>query len=145
MEVNKAIRTAYYIALDGKILDKNSNEINIYDAFALPEQVNYPYILLSSQTINQLTIKRKKRYNSTILIDIVTGSSEPKGKSESEDIAEQIENIINPDTYQDLDLNLYGYQLGNTIKESDTYLTNKNNTYYVTRKLITYNHLIVKI
>ena len=145
MEVNKAIRTAYYTALNGNVTDKNNNVILIFDSFAMPNDLEYPYILLSSQTAQQLTVKRKKRYNTSIVIDIVTGSLDPLGRSEVEDIAEQVENIVIPDTFKDLDLSGNGYQLGNTYKESDTYLTSKNNTSYIVRKILTYNHLTIKL
>lgn len=144
MELSKAIRTAYYTALNGNITF-NALPVPIFDAYALPDNISYPYVLLSSQTSNQLQIKRCKRYNSSILIDIVTGSTDPIGRSDAEDIAEQIEDIINPDTYTDLDLSTYGYQLGNTFRDNDTDLSDKNNIYYIYRKLLTYNHLIVKI
>lgn len=144
MELSKAVRTAYFEALDGNITF-NSVVVPVYDAYAVPDGIPYPYILLSSQTSNQLSIKRCKRYNSSILIDIVTGSTDPIGRSDAEDIAEQIEDIINPDTFTDLDLSDYGYQLGNTTRESDNDLTDKNNIYYIYRKLLTYSHLIVKI
>lgn len=145
MEINKAIRKAYFQALNGNVLDKDTNPIPFYDVYAIPEDVNYPYCLLSSQTATQLNIKRCKRYNTTMLIDIVTGATDPIGRAESEDIAEQIEDIVNPDTFIDLDLTADGYQLGNTTKESDTYLTDRNDVYYIYRKLLTYNHLTVKI
>lgn len=144
MELSKAIRTAYYTALDGNVLF-NALPVPVYDAFAIPDGIPYPYILLSSQTSNQLSIKRCKRYNSSILIDIVTGSTDPIGRSDAEDIAEQIENIINPDTFIDLDLSSYGFQLGNATRDGDNDLSDKNNIYYIYRKLITYNHLIVKL
>lgn len=144
MELSKAIRTAYYTALNGNITF-NSEVVPVYDAFAVPDGITYPYILLSSQTSNQLFIKRCKRYNTSILIDIVTGSTEPIGRSDSEDIAEQIEGIINPDTFTDLDLSAYGYQLGNTNRGADNDLSDKNNIYYVFRKLLTYDHLVVKL
>lgn len=144
MELSKAIRTAYFTALDGNITH-NAQVVPVYDAFAIPDGVTYPYILLSSQTSNQLSIKKCKRYNASILIDIVTGSTDPIGRSDSEDIAEQVDDIINPDTFQDLDLSAYGYQLGNTTRESDNDLSDKNNIYYIFRKLLTYNHLIVKL
>src|SRR6188508_2684338 len=116
MELSKAVRTAYYNALSGNVTF-NSNVVPVFDAYAIPDGISYPYILLSSQTSNQLNIKRKKRYNSSILVDIVTGSTDPIGRSDAEDIAEQIENIISPDTFIDLDLSAYGYQLGNTIRD----------------------------
>lgn len=144
MELSKAVRTAYFTALNGNILFE-SKVVPVFDAYALPDGIPYPYILLSSQTSNQLRIKRCKRYNSSILIDIVTGSTDPIGRSNAEDIAEQIEFTVNPDTFQDLDLSSYGYQLGNTFRDGDNDLTDKNNMYYIYRKLLTYNFLIVKI
>lgn len=144
MELSKAVRTAYFTALNGNILFE-SKVVPVFDAYALPDGIPYPYILLSSQTSNQLRIKMRKRYNSSILIDIVTGSTDPIGRSDAEDIAEQIEFIVNPDTFIDLDLSTYGYQLANTFRDGDNDLTDKNNMYYVYRKLITYNFLIVKI
>lgn len=144
MEISKAVRTAYFTALNGNITF-NSNVVPVFDAYAVPDGIPYPYILLSSQTSNQLTIKRCKRYNASILIDIVTGSTDLIGRSDAEDIAEQVEDIVNPDTFIDLDLSAYGFQLGNTTRDNDTDLTDKNNIYYIYRKLLTYNHLIVKL
>jgi len=144
MELSKAVRTAYFTALNGNITF-NSNVVPVFDAYAVPDGIPYPYILLSSQTSNQLQIKRCKRYNSGILIDIVTGSTDLIGREDSEDIAEQIENIINPNTFIDIDLSSYGYQLMNTIRENDTDLSDKNNLYYVYRKLMSYNFLIAKL
>lgn len=143
MELSKAIRTAYFTALDGNITF-NSQVVPVFDAYAVPDGISYPYILLSSQTSNQLLIKRCKRYNSSIIVDIVTGSTDPIGREYAEDIAEQIDDIINPDTFIDLDLSAYGYQLANTLRDGDNDITDKNNIYYVYRKLLTYNHLIVK-
>jgi len=144
MELSKAVRSAYFAALDGNITF-NSNVVLIFDAYALPDGVSYPYILLSSQTSNQLNIKRKKRYNASILIDIVTGSTDPIGRSDAEDIAEQVDAIVNPDTFVDIDLSAYSYQLMNTNRDNDNDLTDKNNIYYIYRKLLTYNFLIVKL
>lgn len=144
MELSKAIRTAYYTALNGNVT-YNGGDVPVFDAYAIPEGITYPYILLSSQTSNQLNIKRCKRYNASILIDIVTGSTDPIGRSDAEDIAEQIENIVNPDTFIDPDLSAYGYQLGNTTREGDNDLSDKNNIYYVYRKLLTYSFLAVKL
>lgn len=144
MELNKAIRTKYFELLDGQV-SFNSKIVPVFDVYAIPDGITYPYILLSSQTSNQLQIKRCKRYNSSILIDIVTGGTDAIGRSDSEDIAEQIENIVNPDTFIDPSLIAYGYQLGNTFLESTNDLTDKNNIYYIYRKLLTYSFLAVKL
>lgn len=142
MQLSKSIRTAYYTALNG-VITHNGKTLGIYDSFALPEDVNYPYIILSTQTNVQRGLKRCKMWNASILIDIVTGSTDPIGRSQSEDIAEQVDNIVNPDTFVDLTL-LGGFKIGNTIRESDTHLESKNNTHYIYRKLLNYNHLISK-
>lgn len=139
MELNKAIRTGYFTAL------KDVISAPIYDAFAIPEQVNYPYVLISSQTNNQRIVKRCKFYDATVVIDIVTGSQNPKGKAESENIAEEIENIITPDTYTDINIEANGYKIGDTIKINDNYLTQKNDVFYVVRKIITFKHIISKL
>lgn len=144
MELSKAIRTAYYTALNGQITF-NGDVIPVFDAYAVPEGIKYHYILLSSQTSNQLRIKRCKRYNASILIDIVTGSTDPIGRSDAEDIAEQIDNIVSPDTFKDLDLSAYDYQICDTYRDNDTDLSDKNNIYYVFRKLLTYNHIVVEL
>lgn len=144
MELSKAVRTGYFQALNGNV-SLNGNNVPIFDVYALPEDVSYPYILLSTQVSNQLNIKRCKRYNASILIDIVTGNVNPIGREDAEDISEQIENIVNPDTYTDLNINLNGYQLGNTIRQQDTDASLMNGQYYIYRKLITYQHLIVKL
>lgn len=144
MELSKAIRTAYFTALDGNITH-NAAVVPVYDAFAIPDGVTYPYILLSSQTSVQGNLKRCKRYNASILIDIVTGSTDPIGRSDAEDIAEQIEDIVNPDSFSDLDLNSNGYDIGNTSRGGDNDISDKNNIYYIYRKLITYDHIITKI
>lgn len=142
MQLSKAIRKAYFNALNGAIMD-GVNPIPVYDSYAIPEDVKYPYILLSNQNNVQRGLKRCRFWDSDVLIDIVTGDINPIGRSKSEDIAEQIENIINPYSYVDLSLD-GGYTIGNTILNSDTDLESKNDTHYVYRKLLTFNHLISK-
>lgn len=139
MELSKAVRTGYYQALEGVI------SAPVYDAFAIPEQPQYPYVLISSQTSVQRTIKRCKAYDITIVIDIVTGSQSQIGMAQAEDIAEEIEDIVNPDTYVDLDITANGYKIGNTFRVGDNNLTARNDLYYVYRKILTYGHIVSKI
>ena len=141
MDISLSLRTAYYIALNGQIT-KNAVALPIYDAYAIPENIKYPYILLSSQTESQRIVKRCKIFNVTLLIDIVTGSLDMIGREESENIAEQIDNIINPDTF--VDLTMTGYTIGNTNRGESYDTTDKNQNYYIYRKLIRYNHIISK-
>lgn len=139
MELSKAVRTGYYSALDGNI------SADVYDAFAIPDHPQYPYVLISSQTSVQRTIKRCKAYDVSITLDIVTGSTDPIGMGQAEDIAEEIEDIINPDDFVDIDLTSNGYKIGNTFRVGDGQITSRNKLYYVYRKLITYSHIISKV
>jgi len=138
VELNKAIRIGYASAL-------SSISAPIYDAYAIPEQASYPYVLIGSQTNVQRVVKRTKIYDATVTVDIVTGSQETIGRSQSEDIAEEIENIITPDTFTDLNIEANGYKIGDTIKISDNYITSKNDVNYVYRKIITFKHIISKL
>lgn len=139
MELSKAVRTGYYTALSGVI------SAPVFDAFALPNNIDYPYVLISSQTSVQRSIKRCKVYDLSIVIDIVTGSPNVIGMSQAEDIAEEIENIINPDTFEDIDIRANGYKIGDTRRIADNQITTKNEVNYIFRKLITYSHIIHKI
>lgn len=145
MELSKAVRTGYFDALSGNIV-AGGQVVPIFDVYALPENVDKPYVLLSTQTNVQGNLKRCKRYLATILVDIVTGGpNELMGREQSEDIADQIEDIINPDTFEDIDIESYGYSIGNTSRESDTDNSFLNGREYVYRKLIRYNHIITKL
>lgn len=145
MELSKAIRHGYYDALNGNVYH-NGNEVPIFDVFALPENVSKPYILLSTQTSFQRNLKRCKMYNASILIDVVTGGQNfAIGRSQAEDIAEQIEDIINPDSFDDISIEQYGYSIGNTTRECDTDSSFMNGNEYVVRKLIRYEHIVTKL
>lgn len=141
MEVSKAIRTGYYTALNGNV-SVNGQNVPVYDVFALPEGASYPYILLSSQTSTQRVTKGCKVYDATIVIDIVTGDLNMIGRSQSEDIAEQVENLVNT---TDINITANGYKIGDTNREGDTDDSNKNGQYYIFRKIMTYRHLISKL
>ena len=141
MELSLSLRTAYFTALSGNIT-YNSKVVPVYDVFAVPEQAQYPYILLSTQVANQRLVQRCKIYDASILIDIVTGNSDPIGREPSEVIAAQVENIVIPSDYSDL--TLQGYSIGDTYREQDFEETSVNDTNYIYRKLIRYNHLITK-
>lgn len=143
MELSQAIRTGYFQALNGNVLH-NGTAVRIFDVFAL-SGADYPYILLSSQTGGQRGQKTGKVYEATILIDIVTGGLTPIGRAQSEGIAEQIENIINPDSNIDLDITQYGYHIGQTVREEDSDLGDKREQYFIHRKLMRYRHLVSKL
>lgn len=135
MELSQAVRTGYYQALNGNI------GATVYDSFAPPEAV-YPYVVVTSQTSVQRWIKRCKIWDVQITLDIVTGSSDQIGMVQAEGIAESIDNIILPDTYQDINITANGYRIGDTRRSGDNQLTGRNDLYYIYRKLLTYSLLV---
>lgn len=139
MDLSKAVRLGYADVILSSI------SCPVYDAFAIPLNVTYPYVLVSAQTSVQRNVKRCKIYDATINLDIVTGKREPFGFNEADDIAFEIESLVNPDTYTDIDLSSYGFKIGDTKFGGEARLSNKNESHYINRKVITYNHLISKL
>lgn len=139
MELSSAVRTGYFTALNGNIT-YNGEEVPVYDTFAMQDGTPYPYILLSSQTSTQRGTKGCKLYDATILIDIVTGNLNKSGRFQAEQIAEQIDDLA-----YNIDISVNGFKIGNTLRESDTDLGDKNEQYYIYRKLLRYGLLIDKL
>lgn len=138
MELSKAIRIGYIQALSGI-------SVPVYDGFALPEDVDPPYVLVSAQTSVQRNVKRCKNYDAQIVLDVVTRSIDPIGFTDSEDIAEEIENIVIPDTFEDINIELNGFEILDTHRLNDNHISERNAQFYLYRKIITYNHIISKL
>lgn len=139
MELSLAIRTALYQSLDGII------SAPVFDAYALPENTPYPYVLLSSQTSVQRLVDTCRVYDATALIDIVTGSLDPIGRAQSEMIASEIEAIVNPDNNSDIYTEANGYQISYTNREQDFDTSARNGGFYIFRKLLRYRFLVQKL
>lgn len=139
MELSLAVRIGYFEALDGVI------SAPVFDAFALPENTTYPYVLLSSQTSVQRNVDTCKVYDATVLVDIVTGSQDPIGREQAETIAGEIEAIVNPDDAADISIEINGYRIANTNREQDFDTSARNGIFYIYRKLLRYRHLIHKL
>lgn len=115
----------------------------VYDGFA-PENVSYPYVIISSQTSVQRWIKRARVYDVQITLDIVTGSQSVQGMSQAEGIAEAINDIILPSDYKDIDITANGFKIGDTRRASDNHITSRNELFYVYRKLMTYELIVTE-
>lgn len=139
MELSLAIRTALYQSLDGVI------SAPVFDAYALPENTPYPYVLLSSQTSTQRLIDTCRVYDATVLIDIVTGSQDPIGRAQSESIASEVEAIVNPLNNVDIYTEINGFRVSYTNREQDFDTSARNGGYYIFRKLLRYRFLVEKI
>lgn len=144
MNVTTAIRLGYASALVSTIMHEGQ-PVPVYDAYSIPEGVKYPYIIISTQTEVERRVKWCRMYEATVLVDIVTGSLAPSGRRDSEDIAAQIEGIINPITGPQVDITAHGFKIGDTEREMNFDSQDRNDVYYVYRKLVRYRHLVEKI
>lgn len=139
MELSLAIRIGYVEALDGVLIAP------VFDAFALPENTPYPYVLISSQTEFQRDVTDGKVYDATVQMDVVTGSKDPIGREQAEEIAAEIEGLINPDSATDIDISAHGYRIGDTKRDMGFSQSDRNGIFYINRKIIIYRHLCHKI
>lgn len=144
MKVSTAIRIGYFGALNGNVTISGT-AVPVYEDNSIPEGAKYPYIIISSQTERQIRAKRCRMYEATVLIDIVTGSLGISGRRQSEDIADQIDPIVNPITGPQIDITANGYRIGDTEQIFGENLDNKNNIYYMYRNLLRYRLLVEKI
>lgn len=144
MNVSTAIRIGYFQALNGNIVI-DGDAVPVYDAYSIPEGVKYPYIIISTQTEVERRVKWCRMYEATVLLDIVTGSLGISGRRQSEDIADQIEPIVNPITGPQIDITANGYKIGDTERAFSENLEDKNDVFYIYRKLLRYRLLVEKI
>jgi len=144
MELSEAVRIGYRDALVNN-LTINGNVVSVYNNFAIPENAETPYVIISTFTANQRFTDTCKVIDCTQLVDVVTSFTNPTGQGQAENIANQIENIINPDTKTRIDITDYGYAIGNTygIGSDQNYL--KSNDRYIYRILKRYRHIVEKI
>ena len=73
MDLNQAIRTGYFRELNNSILFQG-NVVRIFDSFAIPAEVEFPYIVMANISSAQVSVKRCFVFNASTQIDIMTGS-----------------------------------------------------------------------
>lgn len=145
MDISKAIRTAFFKALDGNILI-GGNPVPVVDSFDIADsQPDYPYIVLGAQEASQRTAKNRRPYNALINIDVVTGFMRPEGREQSEDIQEAIDNIVNPESRVMIDASPNGWEIGDILQQNSTYLTNRNKLFYIYRKITSYSLIVTRV
>jgi hypothetical protein len=135
MDISLAIKSGYFEALSYGL------NIPVYDAFAIPVGVSYPYVIIASiQPIEELDSKCKS-WDVTVTLDIVTGFTSPKGMKQAYEISGLIEDIINPASRVQIDLSPYGYQIGQTRSNSVPNQFRTDN-YWIYRSIKTFSHKV---
>lgn len=139
MDIYKAIQTGYYSALVPAI------GVPVYQGFAIPENVAYPYVVISSITVNEILVSGCKKYNCEVVVDVVTGFSSPKGMSQAWDISQDIQDIVNPQSMADLDITANGYEIGETRMLGSLPNQFRSDNYWIYRNIMTFSHIVVPI
>ena len=137
MDLTEALQRGYFTALQ-----RLGHQV--YSAYSVPEQVEYPFILIGTITSNQVGVDRPcVIHEAFVTIDIVTGFLSPVGRAQALTISAQVENIINPDSGYPFPIPSPWTNTGTTLQNSGT-LESKSNNYYIYRVVKTYRHLISK-
>jgi hypothetical protein len=131
------IRKAYFEALNGNVI-LNGKSVPVYDG--TQTDAMFPYIILGTQT-NPEGVGAKVCYNtdSTIELDIVTGYlGDSGGKKDSDDIANQVKQLIYPDIELD-----NGFQALDVSVDNDITLgPEMSGSHKIFRRLIRFRHNI---
>lgn len=137
-DINYQLRRSYYQSLNTLVVF-NSQPVRFYDKFA-PNDAVYPYVILSTQTDVEDSVKNTQGHSCSMLVDIVTGFTGEVQSEPMDDIAGQIQSIINPAVGR-LAIG-GGFQLIRTRKISDNTLESQNGTYKILRRLLRFDHII---
>lgn len=135
MGVDLAIKKAYFKALNNKL-----GGVPIYDAFAIPETVQYPYVIISQIDVREDLAASCKTWRCDVTLDVVTGFSSPTGMGKAYEIGDKIEKIINPNNRKAIDVE--GYKIGQTRLTGSTGLQLMTNNYWIYRNIRVYSHVI---
>lgn len=137
MDLTEALQRGYFTALS--VLP-----YPVYTAYSVPEDAEYPYILISTISLGQRVVDRPcVIHEAFVTIDIVTGFLSPLGRSQALTISNSVETIINPDDGEPFPIPEPWVNTGSWLQNSGT-LESKSNNYYIYRVIKTYRHLISK-
>ena len=136
MDISLALKTGYYQALTPEI------GIPVYDAFSIPESASYPYVIISNISVRERIPNGCKIYDADVTLDVVTGFSSPTGMNAAWDICEDITDIINPISLQDLDIEGNGWVIGETRLSGSNPVQLRTNNYWIYRNVIQFNHIV---
>ena len=133
MNVHEALVRGYVTTISGL-------GYSVYQESAVPENADYPFVLISTVQVIQRFAKPCLVYEAFVTVDIVTGSLSPVGNLQALGIAEDIDDAINP-ANSDITIG-GGWVVGSTYLQSSNNISSRSNEKYIYRNLLTYRHLI---
>jgi hypothetical protein len=107
---HKAFRMAVFTALNGNLTDLDSGPVQIFDGKA-EEGVSDTYVILSTETGNQIPNFSLFLHDSSILLQIATKTFDVISKDQLDYVSNQITQILFPGTATDGLVQQSGFQI----------------------------------
>jgi hypothetical protein len=107
---HKAFRMAVYQALNGNLTDLSSSSVKVFDGKA-EETVSNIYVLLTTETGNQLPNFSLFLHDSSIILQVVAKTIDTISKDELDHVSDQITQILLPGTATDGLVQQSGFQI----------------------------------
>jgi hypothetical protein len=107
---HKAFRMAVFQALNGNLTDLSSSSVKVFDGKA-EETVSNIYVLLTTETGNQIPNFSLFLHDSSIILQVVTKTTDAISKDELDNVSDQITQILLPGTATDGLVQQSGFQI----------------------------------
>lgn len=124
---HKAFRMAVFGALDGNLTDLSSGLVEISDGKA-EDTASNTYVLLTTETGNQIPNFSLFLHDSSILLQIATKTFDTISKDELDNVSQQITQILFPGTATDGLVQQSGFQINclqaQSVNSSEVRLVN---------------------
>lgn len=124
---HKAFRMAVFDALDGNLTDLSSATVEISDGKA-EDTVSNTYVLLTTETGNQIPNFSLFLHDSSILLQIAIKTFDTISKDELDNVSQQITQILFPGTATDGLVQQNGFQINclqaQSVNSSEVILVN---------------------
>jgi hypothetical protein len=136
MDISLAIKSGYFESLSYGL------NIPVYDAFAIPTGVSYPYVIIAEVQVSERLPNGCEIYNANVTVDIVTGFSSPKGMNEAWNISEVVKSIIRPSNGEDINLNDKGWNVGETRLLGSNPNQFRTDNWWIYRNILQFSHIV---
>jgi hypothetical protein len=124
---HKAFRMAVYDALNGNLVDLGGNDVEVSDGKAEDVATN-TYVLLTTETGNQIANFSLFLHDSSILLQVVTKTFDTISKDELDYVSDQITDILLPGAATDGLVQQAGFQINclqaQSVNSSEVNLVN---------------------
>lgn len=140
IEPSRYIRKAFYDSLKNNVIFKGK-AVPVYDVFS-DEYEGANQIILSNQSTSDVSDKCNFVWDCSLVIDVVTRTTGAGNRSTADFISEQVTNVLQPQR-RFINLLIDGqFTISNLELSSMRYLTERTQSNFLVRKLLTYDFRI---